>query len=95
VYFTRLGSGLFGSRRKKFDPALGGVRVYTDDEPKEGSQLEIEVFLPGDTSVICKVGVARVDLLPPGSPATYDVGLCFIAIHPHDRERLAGVLKLD
>jgi len=93
VYFTNVSWALFGSRRKKFDPALGGVRVYTDDEPKEGSQLEIEIFLPDDTTVICKVGVTRVELLPPGSPATYDVGLCFIAIHPHDRERLAGVLK--
>ena len=95
VYFTNLGSGLFRSKRWKLDPALGGVRVYTDDEPEEGSQLEIEIFLPDGTTVICRVGVARVELLPPGSPATYDVGLCFIAIHPHDRERLAGVLKQD
>ena len=93
VYFTRLASGLFRSGRKKFDSALGGMRVYTDEEPKEGSQLEIEIFLPDGATVICKVGVTRVDLLPPGSPATYDVGLCFIAIHPHDRERLSAVLK--
>jgi len=93
VYFTKLSSGLFRSRRWKSDPALGGVRVYTDDEPKQGSQLEIEIFVPDGTTVICRVGVARVELLPQGSPATYDVGLCFIAIHPHDRERLSGVLK--
>jgi hypothetical protein len=36
-----------------------------------------------------------VELLPPGSPATCDVGLFFIALHPHDRERLSAVLKLD
>jgi hypothetical protein len=95
VYFTKLGLGFFRSSRRTFDPALGGVRVYADEEPKEGSQLEIEIFLPDDTTVICKVGVARVELLPPGSPATYEVGLSFIAIHPHDRERLAGVLKKD
>jgi len=93
VYFTKLGSGFFRGRRRTFDPRLGGVRVYTDEEPKEGSQLQIEIFLPDDTTVICKVGVARVELLPPGSPATYDVGLSFIAIHPHDRERLSAVLK--
>ena len=94
VYFTKLrGLGLFGRGRRRFDPALGGMRVYTDEEPKEGSQLQIEIFLADDTTVICKVGVDRVELLPPGSPATYDVGLCFIAIHPHDRERLSGVLK--
>jgi hypothetical protein len=95
VYFTKLGSGFFRSRHRTFDPRLGGARIYTDEEPKEGSQLEIEIFLPDDTTVICKVGVSRVELLAPGSPATYDVGLCFIAIHPHDRERLSAVLKLD
>lgn len=95
VYFTELGSGFFRRRRRSFDPALGGMRVYTDEKPKEGSQLQLEIFLPDGTSVICKVGVARVDLLPSGSPATYDVGLCFIAIHPHDRERLSAVLKQD
>jgi len=52
VYFTRPGLGLFGSRRKKFDPALR-VRVYTDDEPKEGSQLRSRSS-SRDTSVICK-----------------------------------------
>jgi len=65
AYFTKLGSGFFGSRGRTFDRRLGGVRVYTDEEPKEGSQLEIEIFLPHDTTVICKVGVARVELLPP------------------------------
>jgi hypothetical protein len=94
VYFTKLGGlGLFRRRRRGLEPALGGVRVYTDEETKEGSRLEIEIFLPDGTTVICKVGVVRVELLPPGSPATYDVGLCFIAIHPHDRERLSPVLK--
>ena len=94
VYFTKLGGlGVFRRRRRRFDPALGGVRVYTDEEPEEGSELQIEIFLPDDTTVTCKVSVARVELLPPGSPASYDVGLRFIAIHPHDRERLSAVLK--
>jgi len=93
VYFTKLGSRFFRRRHRRFDPVLGGVRVYTDEEPKEGSKLQLEIFLPDGTSVNCKVGVARVELLPPGSPARYDVGLCFIAIHPHDRERLSAVLK--
>lgn len=93
VYFTRLGFRFFRRRRKSAPNAQAeGIRVYTDEEPKPGSFLEMEVFLPDGTSVLCKAEVAWVDALPHGGPARFDVGLELTSIHPHDRERLSSVL---
>ena len=93
VYFNRL-SRLFRWKRRRWsgDP-LGGVCIYSDDQPKRGAPLEIEVFLPDGTSVVCRAEVAWVEALPDGAPARCDVGLAFTAIHPHDRQRLSSVLE--
>jgi hypothetical protein len=50
------------------------------------------VFLPDGTSVVCKAQVVSVDKLSEGAPAQFDVEVEFIAIRPHDRERLSCVL---
>src|ERR1700737_1813120 len=76
VYFTRVGVPfpfLFG-RRKLTGLVLGGLRVYTDEKTKVGTRLELEVFLPDGTSVVCKTEVAWVESLPPALPpaATWD-----------------------
>ena len=93
VYFSRVAWPIFRGRRKPADETLGGVKVYTDEIPREGRRLALEIFLPDQTSIVCKVEVAWVDPLPANAPARYDVGLHFTAIHPHDRVRLAGVLE--
>jgi hypothetical protein len=93
VYFTEVGLHFLRRKPRRPDDELGGVRVYSDEAPREGARLHVEIFLPDHTSVICKVDVAWVDPLPAGSPARYDLGLTFVAIHPQDRERLAAVLQ--
>jgi PilZ domain len=92
VYFGRTVWPLF-RRRKPADGSLGGVKVYTDETPREGSRLAIEIFLPDESSIMCKVEVAWVDRLPPNAAARCEVGLQFTAIHPHDRQRLSAVLE--
>src|SRR5438270_10354490 len=87
VFFTRTVLR-FLKRSRRVDPGLGGVRVYTDEETKVGSRLELEVFLPDGTSIACTTEVAWVEKLPAGAVARCDVGLQILAIHPHDRERL-------
>jgi hypothetical protein len=93
VYFTKVGLRFFRRRRKRPDGAMGGVRVYTDEDPKEGARLQLEIFLPDGSSVTCKVEVVWVEPLPDGEPARYDVGLGFVAIYPQDRELLSAVLQ--
>jgi hypothetical protein len=87
-----VGLPLFRRKRRPSGKALGGARIYTDEELTEGTRLELEVFLPDDTSVSCKVQVVSVDKLPESAPARFDAEVEFIAIRPHDRERIAGVL---
>lgn len=91
VYFTRTVLRFLGRRR--IDPGLGGLRVYTDEKTKVGTRLEIEVFLPDETSVACTTEVVWVEKLPAGGAALHDVGLRILAIHPHDRERLSKALE--
>lgn len=80
-------------RRKMPVEDLGGVRVFLDEKLKEGAHLEIEVFLPDTTTVVCRVEVAWVDELPEGSPAAFEVGLKFTSISASDRKRISSVLE--
>jgi hypothetical protein len=92
IYFTPTGfRWRFWSRAPARD-ALGGVRVFADEPPRQGESLDAEIFLLDGTSVTCRVFVAWVDELPDGAPGRYDVGLAFTAIRPGDRERLGPVL---
>jgi hypothetical protein len=91
VYWTAV-VGVPFIRRKMPVEDLGGVRVFLDEKLKEGARLEIEVFLPDLTTVVCRVEVAWVDRLPEGSPAAFEVGLKFTAITPSDRQRISFVL---
>jgi len=92
VFCRPLGHSLFG-RRRAVDVSLGGLRVYADDPPDAGDRLELELFLPDDSEVVCTVEVVWVDELPEGSPARYDVGVKFVTIDAADRQRLSTVLK--
>ena len=74
------------------DISLGGMRIYADEPVKKGTKLELELFLPDNTSVTCRVEVVWVDTLAAGSPAKHDVGLKFIDVKPADLKRLAAVL---
>jgi len=93
VYFIKAGRLSFFGRRRRVDGAPGGVCVYTDEEPEPGGRCILEVFLPDGSSVVCRTEVAWIERLPDGGVARFDVGLRFTAIHPLDRQRLAGVLE--
>ncbi len=94
VFCRPVGVQLFG-RRRAVDVSLGGVRIYADDPPKTGDRLELELFLPDESEVMCTIEVVWVEDLPEGSPARYDVGAKFVSISPADRERLQAVLKSE
>jgi c-di-GMP-binding flagellar brake protein YcgR len=80
-------------QQRPLDISLGGMRIYADEPVKKGTKLELELFLPDQTTVTCRVEVVWIDVLPAGSPAKHDVGLKFIDIKEGDRARLAQVLE--
>ena len=78
--------------RQAIDISLGGMRIFSDDPVKLGSLLELDLFLPDQTTVTAKAEVVWVEELPPGAPALYDVGLRFTELAEGDKARLAQVL---
>ena len=94
VYCRPAGVGLrfLAGKTKPQDISLGGMRIYADEPVKKGIKRVLELFLPDQTSVTCKVEVVWIDELPPGSPAKHDVGLKFIDVRDSDRARLSAVL---
>jgi uncharacterized protein (TIGR02266 family) len=92
VYWRPAGLPFF-RRRRTSTQDLGGALVCLDETLEEGDRLEIEVFLPDRSSVVCKAEVAWVDRLPAGALARFEVGLRFTVIAPDDRERLSAVLQ--
>jgi uncharacterized protein (TIGR02266 family) len=79
-------------RERAVDISLGGVRIYSDDELKVGSRLELDLFLPDDTTLATKAVVVWVHPMPDGSPARYDVGVRFEEMDDADQQRLSHVL---
>jgi c-di-GMP-binding flagellar brake protein YcgR len=79
-------------REQAIDISLGGVRIYSDDELKVGSRLELDLFLPDDTTLATKAVVVWVHELPSGGPAKYDVGVRFDEMDDSDQQRLSHVL---
>jgi hypothetical protein len=77
------------------DVSLGGVRLFADEPPAVGDQLELELYLPDQSELTCRVEVVWTEALPEGSPARFDVGVKFVDIDPNARSRLAAVLKVD
>lgn len=91
LFFRARGLPFFHERPPR-DVSLGGVRVYSDEPMRVGTQLDVELALPDGTLVSAGVEVAFVDTLEPGAPARYDVGLRFIELRHEDRPRLERVL---
>ena len=79
-------------RERAVDISLGGVRIYSDDELQVGSRLELDLFLPDDTTLATKAVVVWVHPMPEGSPARYDVGVRFDDMDEADQQRLSHVL---
>jgi PilZ domain len=79
--------------RETIDISLGGVRIFSDDPVKVGALLSLDLFLPDQSTVVCKGKVVWVEELPPGAPALYDVGLRFTELTDTDKGRLSQVLE--
>jgi len=73
--------------------SLGGLRIYSDELLKEGTQIEIEFFLPMGYSAVGRARVVWVKELPPGSQAFYDVGLEFIDLPLEAINKIKSILR--
>lgn len=98
--FPRLAAPLYASpgrmrRQQVLDASLGGIRIYSDDDYKENSPLELNLFLKDGTSLRCDARVAWTKKLPLGEPAHYEVGLAFTDISLNALELLKSVLITD
>ena len=79
-------------RQAVIDASLGGVRIYSDTPLAIEQRLDIELFLPDGTSLVCRSRVAWIAALPEGSKAKFDVGLELLEIPPGGVDRIAKVL---
>jgi hypothetical protein len=75
------------------DVSAGGIRLYADAPHVPGEHLELDLFLPDRTKIVCIAEVAWVEALPLTAPARFDVGLKFIEISQAARAKLAALLK--
>ena len=95
VLYRVVGPSLFVQPGRTGDVGLGGMRVYSDERHRPGKRLEIEVFLPDQTTITCWARVIWVEPLARSAGAKYDIGLEFTDITPDDRRRLAWVLDAN
>ena len=86
------GKPLFG-RRQAIDVSVGGMRLFADESHEVGDRLELELFLPDQSEVTCRVEVVWVESLPPDAPARFDIGVKFVELAAADRSRLSATLK--
>lgn len=93
VLYRPAGLSLTHHRRNTRDISLGGMRVFSDEEYRVGSRLDLDIALADGSIVRCWAEVAWIVKLPPSAAAGYDVGLKFVDMAPHDVERLATVLS--
>ena len=90
-----IGKQLLSLTKAPIDISRGGLRIFGDDAMAPGDRLEIELFLPDDTTLITEVEIVWVDKLPEGSPALFDMGLKFLNEKDAQLDRLAAVLEQD
>lgn len=88
--FYRVAS-FFSRREPVRNIGLGGIKIYSEEEFKIGKRLELELFLPDETSVVCTASVVWQELLPEGAVAKYENGLEFLEISPDSIQALAKV----
>jgi hypothetical protein len=89
-----VGRALFGPHgQPAVDISQGGIRLYCDEALEPGEHLEIELFLPDQSTITCQVEVVWIDTLTANGPAKYDVGMKFIDAPTEAMESLAVVLE--
>ncbi len=88
-------ASFFSRREPVINIGLGGIKVYSDEGLKIGKRLELELFLPDKTSMVCTSRVVWQNLLPEGAVAKYEIGLEFLEMSPDDLQCLAKVLDFQ
>ncbi len=88
-------ASFFSRREPVINIGLGGIQVYSDEELKIGKRLELELFLPDKTSMVCTSRVVWQKLLPEGAVAKYEIGLEFLEMSPDGLQCLAKVLDFQ
>ncbi len=88
-------ASFFSRREPVINIGLGGIRVYSDEELKIGKRLELELFLPDKTSLVCTSRVVWQKLLPEGAVAKYEIGFEFLGMSPDALRCLAKVLDFQ
>jgi hypothetical protein len=83
---------LFHHKRNTQDISLGGARVFSDEEFRVGSRIDLDVLLPDDSIVRCWAEVVWTVTLGPAAQARFDIGLKFTDMAAGDVQRLATVL---
>lgn len=84
--------GFIGPRRPAVDMSLGGMRVYCDELLKIGTLVELDMLLDNEPTTDLLAHVVRVEVLPAGSPAAFDVALEFVEMKPDVLRRLVATL---
>ena len=69
-----------------------GFLSYSDEAVKVARLLEMDVFLPDQSSVTVVVEVTWCDPLPRDAPARFDVGLRLVYVEAAATARLESVL---
>lgn len=80
------------TRRHPIDMSLGGVRIFSDQRFAKGERLTLEMMTE-DALTPFTAEVVWIEELPPGSPATYDVGLRFHDVDPTQAAILEKILS--
>jgi Tfp pilus assembly protein PilZ len=93
VLYRPAGLSLLHHPRNTRDISLGGMRVFSDDDFRVGSRLDLDIQLADGSAVRCWGEVVWIVPMTDGDPAGFDVGLRFTDMAPQDIQRLATVLS--
>lgn len=77
------------------DVSLGGMRVHAKQNLELGDSIDVELLLPDQSHIFCSAKVAWLKQLPSWATYKYDVGLQFLKLLGHDRQRLADILQIS
>jgi hypothetical protein len=72
---------------------MGGVRIYSDERLDVDERVELELHFPNGFSGKGSARVIWIKELPPGSGASYDVGLEFLEFPDEAIEQLREALQ--
>jgi hypothetical protein len=72
--------------------SLGGTRIYSNQELTIGEQFDLDLILPDETMLPCRVRVVWQHLLPAESGTKYEIGLRFVDLSDDTLHQLAEAM---